>query len=209
MFRSDSEIGSVSDLPAEPRKMSIVSQLIYKWLAGPLMELRFQAGEWFALSISGVFLTKIETERSLGRALDWSAVGTVNELLFESAEPLANLTSPLLAFDDTFLLQEFFVPSNQFLSFYLSLKQVILAFRANAADSKLATLLNCTIRFVKTDTISLLPYARVDSFAFVLYFRLRRTKEAEVKSSKSSKLCVSSAYFFFSSHSGCFGGYSQ
>jgi hypothetical protein len=129
IFRSNSEIGSVSDLPVEPRKMSLISQLVYKWLAGPLMELRFQA------------------ERNLGRALDWNAVGTVNELLFESAEPLANLKSPLLMFDDTFLLQEFFVPSQHFLSFFMSLKSVVLAFRANAEEGKLATLLNCTIRY--------------------------------------------------------------
>ena len=48
---------------------------------------------------------RFAAERSLGRALDWNAVGTVNELLFESAQPLANLTSPLLHFDDTFVLQ--------------------------------------------------------------------------------------------------------
>jgi hypothetical protein len=32
---------------------------------------------------------------------------------------------------------------------------------------------------VRADTISLLPYARVDCFAFVLYYRLRRTAAAE------------------------------
>ncbi len=158
VFRSDSPIGSVSDLPAVPREMSVVSQLIYKWLAGPLLELRFEA------------------ERALGLALDWAPVATVNQLLFESATPLAQLYSPLLAFDDTFILQEYFVPANHFGGFFNALKRVVLDMRA--ADSLLVTLLNVTIRFVRKDCISLLPYATSDSFAFVLYYRLRRTDEA-------------------------------
>lgn len=43
------------------------------------------------------------------------------------------------------------------------------------------TLLNCTIRFVHQDTDSALPYARhpTGCYAFVLYYRLRRTPDAD------------------------------
>lgn len=158
VFRSDSNVASVSNLPIKPREMGPISALIYKWLAGPLMELRFSV------------------ERSTGSALDWAPVATANELLFESAVPMGRLYSPLLAFDDTFLLQEYFIPSSSFAHFFEELKSVVQTIRSK---SQRVTLLNITIRYLIKDDISALPYAQNDSYAFVLYYRLRRTNEAD------------------------------
>ena len=65
VFRADARrnASTVSDLPTKPREMSAASSLMYKWLSGPLMPLRFKA------------------ERAFGVALDWAPVSTCNELL--------------------------------------------------------------------------------------------------------------------------------
>lgn len=54
VFRSDSKCNTVSDLPIKAREMGPISRLMYKWLSGPLMEVRFAA------------------ERKFGIALDWA-----------------------------------------------------------------------------------------------------------------------------------------
>jgi len=171
-FPQESDFPSISALPIKPREMGQVNQLLYKWLVGPLREIRFMA------------------ERSLGRALDWSGVLEQNQLLFESAVPLARLYSPLLKFDDTFLLQEYFIPKENFPLFYEDLKGIVLD---KIDKEKNITLLNITIRFVKQDQESFLPYAPRDSFAFVLYYRLHRTPECDAQMSEFHDLLAEAA----------------
>lgn len=158
LFKRKGTQGSISDLPFKPREMSPLSRLFFKWAAGPLQELRFAA------------------ERQFGLALDWSPVAERNSLVYENATPVGRLYSPLLQFDDTFLLQEYFVPRDTFAHFYEALKATVLQ---HIQKETLITLLNTTIRYVKKERYSMLPYAREDSFAFVLYYRLRRTEEAD------------------------------
>ena len=62
---------------------------------------------------------------------------------------------------NTDILQEYFIPTDQFLTFAQALEEI-------AKEEKI-NLLNVTIRYVPKDTLSLLPYAKEDSFAFVLY----------------------------------------
>lgn len=99
-------------------------------------------------------------------------------MLYESAAPLARLYSPLLRIDDTFILQEYFVPRENFGAFVLDLKEIVLR---KLNKEALVTLLNISVRFVQNDTDTALPYARHPrgSFAFVFYFRLRRSAEAD------------------------------
>jgi len=52
-------------------------------------------------------------EAVTGAALDWSDANERNLLMYESAQPLAELYSPILDIDDTFVLQEFFVPKSR------------------------------------------------------------------------------------------------
>ena len=63
---------------------------------------------------------------------------------------------------DTDILQEYFIPHENMVPFVDGLRNIV------GKDG--ANLLNVTIRIVRKDTITSLPYAKEDSFAFVLYF---------------------------------------
>lgn len=63
---------------------------------------------------------------------------------------------------DTDILQEYFIPKANMPAFIDGLRATIKEDRAN--------LLNVTIRIVSKDTVTSLPYAKEDMFAFVLYF---------------------------------------
>jgi len=93
--------------------------------------------------------------------------------MYESAVPLATIYQPLIKLDRTFYLQEYFIPFPKFEHFMKKISPYVLR------GYKHFTLLNITIRFVKKDETTVLNYAASDSYAFVMYFRLRRTKEAD------------------------------
>lgn len=63
---------------------------------------------------------------------------------------------------DTDILQEYFVPPEKMGEFIDGLRRVVVGNKAN--------LLNVTLRVVHKDTVTALPYAKEDMFAFVLYF---------------------------------------
>ena len=63
---------------------------------------------------------------------------------------------------DTDILQEYFIPPEKMADFVDGLRTTV---QKNGAN-----LLNVTIRIVHKDTITALPYAKDDRFAFVLYF---------------------------------------
>ena len=63
---------------------------------------------------------------------------------------------------DTDILQEYFIPHEKMPDFVDGLRKTVIENKAN--------LLNVTIRIVSKDTITALPYAKEDRFAFVLYF---------------------------------------
>lgn len=84
-----------------------LGRLFFKWLI-PMQEMRFAI------------------ERQLGTALDWSSVSDRNSLVYEDASPIARLYNPLLRYDDTFILQEFFIPQVAFNRFYADLKRIVI-----------------------------------------------------------------------------------
>lgn len=161
VFRRGSPIGvrTVSHLPSRPKEMSKISQLMYKWVLP-----------------NGNSLRKL-LENLQGSAVDFTSDPTErNFLMYESAEPLVRLYNPLFEMDDTFVLQEYFVPPSSFKSWINNVQLVL------TADYTLVKLLNCTIRYVKRDDTTALAYSNSDpegSFAFVLYFRLKRSVEAD------------------------------
>lgn len=63
---------------------------------------------------------------------------------------------------DTDILQEYFIPMEKMPDFVDGLRKTVKETGAN--------LINVTIRIVQKDTITALPYAKEDRFAFVLYF---------------------------------------
>jgi len=115
-------------------------------------------------------------EELQGSPVDFGSEPTErNSLMFESADPLVKLYNPLFEMDDTFVLQEYFLPPSQFRPWIASVKNVL------TKKYNFVKLLNCTIRYVNCDDVTALAYSRnLDgSFAFVLYYRLKRSREAD------------------------------
>ncbi len=69
----------------------------------------------------------------------------------------------------TDMLMEYFVPCEKFSPFVVSIRQIL---AGNAEE-----LLNVTIRSVSKDNDTALPYAKTDSFGFVMLFNVERTAE--------------------------------
>ena len=157
VFKRKNGIATVSDLSVAEREMSTASRLIYNWISPSRIA---QTIRFFV-------------ESYMGRALDWSGESDKNMLLYESAKPLATLYSPLFEVDDTFILQEFFVPSPHFTQWMVGAKPLFCGRYPGVS------LLNTTIRYVYKDESSFLRYAKADSYAFVLYWRIRRGPEAD------------------------------
>ena len=156
------DMSVVSSLPLVPRSMSRMSQVLYKWLLPSVKSLR-----------SAI-------EKSAYQALDWTDDNDLNQLIYESAEPLAKLYSPLHSIEDTFILQEYFVPSISLRAWTTRVKPII----TKRYDQ--VTLLNLTIRFVNRDETTLLAYSQSEggSFCFVLYYRVRKSVEADLELEK-------------------------
>ena len=163
VFREQMEPGikTVSKLPLEPREMSTESRFLYKWILPTTKGLRSVL------------------EETLGRALDWSDETERNSLIYESCEPLARLYSPFHKFNDSFVLQEFFVPVDFFTPWIQEAKSTLTKYGSGKYGN--VTLLNLTVRFVKEDNTTFLAYSRAKagSFAFVLYYRIKRSPEAD------------------------------
>ena len=154
---------SSASLTFTPRTFSLKTSVMYKWLMPSLKSLRYSL------------------ESASGQAIDMSGGLNVtrNELLFESAVPLAKMYDGLLSTDDTFILQEFFVPSPNFQRYCDRVRPIYHDLKSPSNTAVM--LLNTTIRFVRGDSITALPYARPphDYFAFVLYYRIARTPAAD------------------------------
>jgi FAD/FMN-containing dehydrogenase len=71
---------------------------------------------------------------------------------------------------DTDILQEYFIPQRQMAHFVDGLREIV--------GNDDVNLLNVTIRIVHKDTITALPYAKQEMFAFVLYFN-QKLNEAD------------------------------
>jgi SAM-dependent methyltransferase len=153
-----------SNLPLKPRELSKASRLLYKWVLPILKSARFKQ------------------EEQSGSAVDFDDSTSRNSLLFESAAPLSRLYSPLVVVNDTFVLQEFFVPHDKFELWLKAVKQIyvdIENYQKNVGQSLI--LLNTSIRYVGFDDTTFLKYASAKDgmFAFVLYFRIKKNPEIE------------------------------
>ncbi|CAF0816288.1 unnamed protein product [Adineta ricciae] len=164
VFRQESgTFGIVADLADEARVMHPRQHLIYTYLAQhrPFRRVRFAL------------------EKAVARPLDLTYSTDRNLTMYESAKPMALLYQPLTYYDDTFILQEYFIPKGNFRQWYDPLK-LILQKKYNHVF-----LLNLTIRFVKKDDVTFLAYTKQDDcFAFVFYYRIKRNQlgDDEVRS---------------------------
>ncbi|CAF1482903.1 unnamed protein product [Rotaria sp. Silwood1] len=163
IFRQESgTFGTVADLTDEARIMHPRHHLIYTYVAQrhPFVRIRFALEKMFA------------------RPLDLTYSSDRNTTMYESAKPMALLYQPLTYYDDTFILQEYFIPKEYFHQWYNKLKEII------QKKYQYVVLLNLTIRFVKKDQLTFLSYTKkYDSYAFVFYFRIKRNElgDNEVK----------------------------
>ncbi|CAB9497907.1 Uncharacterized FAD-linked oxidoreductase YitY [Seminavis robusta] len=178
VFRKDG-LPVASRLPMRPKEISAVGRLLYKW-ALPLLKDYRQYRE--------------ETQ---GQAIDMPPHNhetTRNEVLWESATPLSKLYTPFMVAHDSFVLQEFFVPQDQFQPWIQQARpifQEIDAYQKQGTDQvppQSLVLLNTTIRYVNQDAITALPYSyshhhhhhQKGCYAFVLYYRIRKTPPVEL-----------------------------
>ncbi|CAF1473775.1 unnamed protein product [Adineta steineri] len=163
VFRQESGTsGTVADLSDEARVMHPRQHLIYTYLAQRSLFRRIR----FAL------------EKLAARPLDLTYSSDRNTTMYESAKPMALLYQPLTYYDDTFILQEYFIPKENFQQWYKQLKPIL------TKNYEYVFLLNLTIRFVKKDELTFLAYIKQhDSYAFVFYFRIKRNEfgDHEVK----------------------------
>ncbi len=159
VFHAISTDSVVSKISNEPNEMSHISQLMYKWM---IPNKTFQNLRYYL-------------ERTSGKPLDWNHERCDrNELLYESAQPMSQLYNPIVQMDRTHILQEFFVPNTQFKHFMNSLKAVF-----KGQNFKFISLLNITIRYLHEDSVTFLRYAKTNMYAFVLYYRMERSIEAD------------------------------
>jgi FAD/FMN-containing dehydrogenase len=86
-----------------------------------------------------------------------------NQEMYDSMDYLENRLR------DTDILQEYFIPPQRMSEFVDGLHKVVAANGAN--------LINVTIRIIHKDTVTALPYAREDMFAYVLYFNQKFNEE--------------------------------
>lgn len=176
VFRRDSPAGmrTISRLGPRPREMAWLQQYLYKWAVPSLKEARYAV------------------EHQRGAAIDISDDNERNLLMYESADSLARLRSPIFTADDSFVLQEYFVPRRNFTKWCRGAKPIYAA-TADSAHAKIE-LLNTTIRFVHQDRDTILRYSKdpEGSFAFVLYFRLHRSSDGDeqLRSIHEALVCI-------------------
>jgi hypothetical protein len=154
-FSNKNKKNKISNLSKHPNEMSKTTQFMYKWM----LPMRcFHSLKFF-----------IESKMSLPMDMSHENVDR-NQLLYESAEPLAKLYNVLIDLNKTHILQEYFIPKHNFEKWMLYLKYFI-----NKITVSKISLLNITIRYIKKDTVSYLKYAKEDYYAFVFYYRMDKS----------------------------------
>lgn len=155
VFRPKPGCPTVSDIGFKAREMGLFSKFYYKWIS--CTELGRQIRRLL--------------EKFSRTPIDWNMAMAVerNLLLFESARPLSNLYTWIINVDDTFILQEYFLPFDSAVKWIIVARRLL---QSHTQGSSAPSLLNCTVRCVRHDKITALPYAQGDRIAFVLYFRI-------------------------------------
>lgn len=83
------------------------------------------------------------------------------------------------------ILQEYFIPTENFTSFVEKLKSIVEKFKVN--------LLNVTVRFEPKDQAAFLSYAHKDSYAIVIYINVELSKAGQLSSKQWTERLVQAA----------------
>jgi hypothetical protein len=170
--RDNTSTKVISNINIKPNEMSYVSKILYKWV--------------FDMDI--IQYLRFFMENKLGKSLDLTMNNTSNnEISYESALPIAKLYSPFFNNKKTHVLQEYFIKIDNFifLQFMDFLKFIFVGKYYNDI-----TLLNITIRFIKKESLSYIKYAKYDSLAFVLYYRIKKNITSDNNLNKIHNLLV-------------------
>jgi hypothetical protein len=147
----------ISPILNEPKEMSKISQIIYKWM----------------LPNPKVQKIRFGMETLMGKPFDFVSDNTTrNEFLYETAQPLATLYSPLIDFNKTHILQEYFIPDDNEFNFIVWMQYLKEIFVVEKGIYSNVNLLNITIRYVLQDDTTFLKYANKNMYAFVFYYRI-------------------------------------
>lgn len=125
-------------------------------------------GRWFRWMLEKHVENRLHTCVTRNEAMSPNEVCDVsrNQEMYDSMKYLKN------KLPDTDILQEYFISPEKMTDFVDGLRKIV---KENDVN-----LLNVTIRIVHKDTITSLPYAKDDRFAFVLYFNQKfNDKESE------------------------------
>eukprot|EP01084_Bolivina_argentea_P282230 483054_1 len=139
----------VSNLSENALGMTFFNEMVYKWVAPSqtAQKLRFGVQN---LKKAPMDMPNKEVTR--------------NEILFQDATPYGQLYNRQLTvfkIDDTFILQEFFIPHKVFLIWYKQYARIIKTqLYDNNVYNKEIYLLNTTIRYLYKDTVTVLKYAK-------------------------------------------------
>lgn len=122
-------------------------------------------GRWLRWTLEKYFGPKLHACMSRNQATVQKEACLVsrNEEMNDSMTYLRN------RLNDTDILQEYFIPQDRMPEFIDGLRSIV---RRDGSN-----LLNVTIRSVQKDTVTALPYATQDMFAFVLYFNQKLNRE--------------------------------
>ncbi len=117
-----------------------------------------KVGRWLRWTLEKYLQPRVRTCVTRNTAMSQAGECLVsrNQEMSDSMQYLKN------RLPDTDILQEYFIPLDQMPQFVDGLRSIV--------ETNQANLLNVTIRIVHQDTITALPYAPEDRFAFVLYF---------------------------------------
>ena len=130
------------------------------------------------LSFYPVELATLQIARRISKTREWRAalepkmfakteVAMRNNVIGHDTKSL----QPLITFPTSHILQEYFIPCEQFDKFVPHLNRIINKYNVNVQ--------NCSIRYVKKNTESYLSYAKEDSFSFVLYINILNTESGK------------------------------
>jgi FAD/FMN-containing dehydrogenase len=128
----------------------------------------------FSIVSRSIFRAQIGSER--GKHLRWAAETRLTPWLEQGVTRNTLLNEPVAALKDhvstrTDILHEYFVPTDRFTDFLAACREIIPTHRQD--------LLNVTLRYVDTDSSSVLTYAPQPRIAAVMLFVQERTTEAD------------------------------
>jgi len=131
-------------------------------------------------------ITELPGGDSIRRAVDKSRYEAPSVVWrnFEASLDVASLEPGTRVFS-TYVLQEYFIPVARFGAFAADMKRILQRHKTGA--------LNVSIRYAPADTTTLLPWAPVDVFCFVLYYKQRATVSASLRVAAWTRALVDAA----------------